>query len=100
MKRTVALLALSLSLAACTTMPSDVMGRVQPGLTTDTQISQQLGARPVAVRYLNDGSRHEVWAKRNMPNPFSMVDEAFAGDFSADGVLIRVTGASIQQAAK
>jgi hypothetical protein len=90
MKWTTALL--TLSLVACTTMPSQIMGTMQPGVTTDTQISEQLGTRPVVVRYLEDGTRHEVWAKRDMPNPLSVVDEAFAGDFTADGVLIRVTG--------
>lgn len=90
MKWTAALLAVSL--AACTTMPRKIMGTVQPGVTTDAQISEQLGTRPVVVRYLEDGSRHEVWAKRDMPNPFAVVDEYFSGDFTADGVLIRVTG--------
>lgn len=92
MNRTAALLVAFLPLVACTTMPSDIMGQVQPGVTTDTQISDQLGIRPVIVRFLEDGTRHEVWAKRDMPNPFSVVDEVFAGDFTTDGVLIRVTG--------
>ncbi|MCR6631403.1 MAG: hypothetical protein NVV74_15900 [Magnetospirillum sp.] len=110
MKRIATLLALSLPVTACTTMPSEIIGQVQPGVTTDTQISDQLGTRPITVRFLEDGTRHEVWAKRDMPNPFSVIDEVFAGDFTADGVLVRVTGfassnpnhsaAPIQQAQK
>ena len=82
---------LAVALVGCTTMPSQIVGKVQPGVTTDSEISQELRTKPILVRYLENGNRKEVWAKRSAPVPFHESTEAFAGEFTTDGVLVRVT---------
>ncbi|MBF0562154.1 MAG: hypothetical protein HQL37_09060 [Alphaproteobacteria bacterium] len=91
MRWTTALLAVTIPLAACTTMPRQIMGKVQPGVTTDTEISQELRTKPIMTRSRESGNRKEVWAKRSAPVPFHESAEAFAGEFTAEGVLVRVT---------